>query len=128
MHAFEAPDGIVTAEIDAETGELATPGCPKSPQRSVHRRDAAGADLPHPRQRARTLVSGWEPVQPASPSAAATTTEGPAEVAAVQTTQPVQIARPAVAPRSIPVTPPQAQQPEAPKKKGFFGRLKDVFK
>jgi penicillin-binding protein 1B len=29
VHGFEAPRGIVTAQIDAETGELAAPGCPK---------------------------------------------------------------------------------------------------
>ena len=29
VHAFEPPRGIVTAEIDAETGERATPSCPK---------------------------------------------------------------------------------------------------
>jgi penicillin-binding protein 1B len=29
VHGFSAPDGIVTAEIDAETGLLAAPNCPK---------------------------------------------------------------------------------------------------
>jgi penicillin-binding protein 1B len=29
IHGFQAPSGIVTAEIDAETGELATARCPK---------------------------------------------------------------------------------------------------
>jgi penicillin-binding protein 1B len=29
VHEFEPPRGIVSAEIDAETGELAVPGCPK---------------------------------------------------------------------------------------------------
>jgi penicillin-binding protein 1B len=30
VHGFSAPDGIVTAEIDPETGQLATPRCPKT--------------------------------------------------------------------------------------------------
>ncbi|HTB13900.1 MAG TPA: PBP1A family penicillin-binding protein [Bryobacteraceae bacterium] len=30
VHAFSAPDGIVTADIDAETGLLATANCPKT--------------------------------------------------------------------------------------------------
>lgn len=30
VHEFSAPDGIVTADIDAETGQLATPNCPKT--------------------------------------------------------------------------------------------------
>ena len=46
VHEFEAPDGIVTAEIDADTGQLATPAAPKSPERGVHRRNAAGGSLP----------------------------------------------------------------------------------
>jgi hypothetical protein len=48
-------------------------------------------------------------------------------VAAVQTPQQPSQAVPV--PRSIPITPapaPQAQQ--EPKKKGLFGRLKDIFK
>jgi penicillin-binding protein 1B len=30
VHAFSAPDGIVTADIDSETGQLATANCPKT--------------------------------------------------------------------------------------------------
>ena len=30
VHAFSAPEGIVTAEIDQETGQLATANCPKT--------------------------------------------------------------------------------------------------
>ncbi|MGA3188015.1 MAG: PBP1A family penicillin-binding protein [Bryobacteraceae bacterium] len=30
VHGFSAPEGIVTADIDAETGQLATPNCPKT--------------------------------------------------------------------------------------------------
>jgi penicillin-binding protein 1B len=30
VHGFSAPDGIVTAEIDSETGQLATANCPKT--------------------------------------------------------------------------------------------------
>jgi penicillin-binding protein 1B len=30
VHGFSAPEGIVTAEIDAETGQLATANCPKT--------------------------------------------------------------------------------------------------
>ena len=29
VHEFEAPEGVVTADIDADNGLLATPGCPK---------------------------------------------------------------------------------------------------
>jgi penicillin-binding protein 1B len=30
VHGFSAPDGIVTAEVDADTGQLATANCPKT--------------------------------------------------------------------------------------------------
>ncbi len=30
VHGFSAPDGVVTADIDAETGQLATANCPKT--------------------------------------------------------------------------------------------------
>jgi hypothetical protein len=68
-------------------------------------------------------------VQQTAPAAAPTLAAEPAatEVAAIQNTQPAPIARPPAAPRSIPVAPPAAQ-PEPEKKKGFFGRLKDIFK
>ena len=29
-HMFEAPEGITWAEIDRDTGKLATPGCPRT--------------------------------------------------------------------------------------------------
>ena len=39
---FEAPDGIVSAQIDPESGMLATPGCPTIDHRSLHLGDPAG--------------------------------------------------------------------------------------
>jgi hypothetical protein len=76
----------------------------------------------------RTLVSGWDPVQQQSAPAAGPASENSAEVAAVQSTQPVEPALRRVAPRSIPVTPQPAPQPQPePKKKGIFGRLKDLL-
>jgi len=76
----------------------------------------------------RTLVSSWDPVQQQNSPAAGPAPESSAEVAAVQGTQPVQPVRPRATPRSIPVTPQAPQQPEPEPKKGFFGRLRDIFK
>ena len=61
----------------------------------------------------RTLVSSWDPVQQQAAPAGAAEPES-SEVAAVQSTQPAQPRRPIrqAAPRSIPVTPQPAQQPE----------------
>ena len=47
---FEAPDGIVTIEIDPESGMPATPVCPKTASRSLHRRHGAGGRLPAARR------------------------------------------------------------------------------
>lgn len=119
VHPFEAPDGIVTADIDADTGELATPSCPNvrsevfiagtQPVQICHLHGGGHA----------TQVAGWEPVQQ-QPPAAGTDSKPPAIAAA---------ARPpgVVNPRSIPITPaPPSPQPE--KKRGFWGHLKDIFK
>jgi len=114
VHAFEPPDGIVTAEIDAETGELATPSCPKirtevfiagtQPVQACHLHGRGGV----------TQVAGWEPVQ---------------SQPAVSDSRPVVAeARPAArskTPQSIPVTPTPQEQP---KPKGIFGHLRDLFK
>ena len=130
VHSFQPPDGIVTVDIDGDTGELAAPNCPKD---KVHSEVFIAGSQPlqvcHIHGNGRTLVSSWETTQPATSAAPATAApETSTEVAAVQSTQPVQAARP-VTPRSIPVTPAPAQQPEPEKKKkGIFGRLKDIFK
>ena len=42
---FEVPEGITFVEIDAETGKLATPACPKVISESFHRRHRTDADL-----------------------------------------------------------------------------------
>ena len=127
VHAFQPPDGIVTVDIDEETGELAAPNCPKV-RSEVFIAGSQPLQICHIHGSGRTLVSGWDPVQQNAPSAAVPAES--AEVATVQSSQPVRAAAPVpVAPRSIPVTPPATQQPEPePKKKGFFGRLKDIFK
>jgi penicillin-binding protein 1B len=128
VHSFQPPDGIVTVDIDEGTGELAAPNCPTD---KVHSEVFIAGSQPlqvcHIHGNGRTLVSGWDPVQQTAPAGA--TEPESSEVAAVQSTQPAQAARPRAVPRSIPVTPQAAQQPEPePKKKGIFGRLKDIFK
>jgi len=134
VHSFQPPDGIVTADIDEGTGELAAPNCPRDKVRSeVFIAGSQPLQICHIHGNGRTLVSSWDPVQQTAPAAAPTSeAESSTEVAAVQSTQPAQTARrpnPAGAvPRSIPVTPQPAQPEPEPKKKGFFGRLRDIFK
>jgi penicillin-binding protein 1B len=128
VHAFQPPDGIVTVDIDEGTGELAAPNCPKDKVRSeVFIAGSQPLQICHIHGNGRTTVSSWDPVQSAAPTAAPAG-ESP-EVAAVQSPQVNQAVRVASSPRSIPIAPPLAQPTEPdPKKKGFFGRLKDIFK
>jgi penicillin-binding protein 1B len=121
VHAFQPPDGIVTVDIDEETGELAAPNCPKI-RSEVFIAGTQPLQICHIHGSGRTLVSGWDPVQQPVSSV---TPESSSVVAASQSSP---AAQGAPAPRSIPITPPSAAQPEPEKKKkGFFGRLKDIF-
>jgi penicillin-binding protein 1B len=123
VHGFEAPDGIVTVDIDAETGQLATPACPKV-RSQVFIAGTQPVELCHLHGSGRTVVAGWEPSKPNvvpdnRPQPAAAPPTGPG------TAPPMQTAR---VPRSIPVTPAPAPVPKKEEHKGFFGRLKSIFK
>ncbi|HSR08695.1 MAG TPA: PBP1A family penicillin-binding protein [Bryobacteraceae bacterium] len=114
VHEFEAPEGVVTADIDADNGLLATPGCPKV-RSEVFIAGTQPVEACRLHGGGRTQVAGWDPVAPAA-----------------EQRNPVvaQTAKPAAAPATsisiTPATPPQAEQPK--KSRGFFGRLKDIFK
>jgi penicillin-binding protein 1B len=115
VHEFEAPEGVVTADIDADNGLLATPGCPKV-RSEVFIAGTQPVEACRLHGGGRTQVAGWDPVAPAS----------------AEQRNPVvaQTAKPAAAPVTsisiTPATPPAAEQPK--KSRGFFGRLKDIFK
>jgi penicillin-binding protein 1B len=117
VHDFEAPEGVVTADIDAETGMLATSNCPKvrSEVFIAGTQPVESCKL----HGGRTQIAGWEP----------STTPAIPEKNTVASVEPVKApARPQV--RSIPIEPAQPpDQPEPPKKsRGFFGRLRDIFR
>jgi penicillin-binding protein 1B len=117
VHEFEAPEGVVTADIDAENGLLATPGCPKI-RSEVFIAGTQPVEACKLHGGARTQVAGWDPVTPAA------TAERNPVVA--------ENGRPAAAPApvtSISITPATPPQPEPAKKsRSFFGRLRDIFK
>jgi penicillin-binding protein 1B len=128
VHSFQPPDGIVTADIDEETGELAAPNCPRV-RSEVFIAGSQPLQICHIHGSGRTLVSGWDPVQ--QQSVPATGPSGETSSAVVATIQPPQPNRavPSASPRSIPITPQASPQAEPEKKKkGLFGRLKDIFK
>jgi penicillin-binding protein 1B len=109
---FEAPEGIVNVEIDPESGKLAASGCGSKPQTEVF---IAGTQPVELCDGSLTQVAGWE-----VPS------EEP-ELLAASSGKPVPPARRRVEfPVSKPEPPKQTEEP--PKKKGFFGRILDIFK
>ncbi len=114
VQPFEAPDGIVTVDIDADTGELATPRCPhiRSEVFIAGTQPVTACHL-HGDGRA-TQVAGWEPVQsqPASGD--------------VRPVADAHVGDPGAS-RVIPVSPAQPTPPK-PEKKGFWQRLGDIFK
>ena len=118
VHAFSAPDGIVSVEIDPLSGQLATGACP-NPRAEVfitgsqpiescrlHGGDGAGPV---------TQVAGWDNL-PAEPEKG--------EAAPERRSSRFSRGKPK----------PQSDDPDAPadapreEKKGFFGRIKDIFK
>jgi penicillin-binding protein 1B len=115
VHEFEAPEGVVTADIDADTGLLATPGCPHV-RSEVFIAGTQPVEACKLHGGGRTQVAGWEPAAPSID-----------KTPLVAADNPVPPAKPAV--RSIAITPapPPAAEP-AKQSRGFFGRLKDIFK
>jgi penicillin-binding protein 1B len=115
--AFLPPDGIVTVEIDADTGELAAPGCPRV-RTEVFIAGTQPVELCRQHARGSTLVSSWDPVQTA------------AHDDDVPGSRPAARARRAKnAPKSIEITPARPKAEEGKKEsRGFLGRLRDIFR
>jgi penicillin-binding protein 1B len=121
VRGFDAPEGVVTAQIDAESGQLAGAGCTSvkyevfiagtQPVEVCRMHGGAGG----------TQIAGWEPTAPPPP--AESTAPERQRVASNSSSRQVE-SKPV---RSITITPQQApaQQPD---KKGFWGRIKDIFK
>ncbi len=124
---FEPVEGIVTADVDPQTGELASLGCPArrmevfiaGTQPVAYCRLHGGRPGSTPLL---TTVAGWDTEPPKPPSEVVV-----AEAKPNPTAGPAPQPRPTV--HSIPI--PVTQRPEAEttvKKKGFFRRVLDVFK
>ena len=58
---FEAPDGVVTVDIDADTGELAAPNCPRV-RSEVFIAGTQPVEACKLHGGGRTQMAGWEPV------------------------------------------------------------------
>jgi penicillin-binding protein 1B len=116
---FDAPDGVVTVTIDPESGMPATAQCPQQSQEVfVAGTEPVGTCPLHGGKGDRTTVSGWDIPSPPSPSEISSDTQ--------PDIKPRSSARASGQPApEVPETRPDVDQP---KKKGFFGRLLNVFK
>jgi penicillin-binding protein 1B len=118
VSGFDAPDGIVSAEIDPESGQLATTGCPEV-RTEVFIAGTQPVELCRLHGRGGTQVASWETSEPEKAPAPSAVNQPGAGSRAIAS-HPV---------RSVPVDPtPVPAKPEQPKKKGFFERLKGIFR
>jgi penicillin-binding protein 1B len=123
VHGFEAPDGIVAVEIDAQTGQLATTSCPKI-RTQMFIAGSQPVETCKLHGGGRTQVAGWEPTVRPPEDGEIPDSHRMASATAAPRASAGSVAR---SPRSIAITPaPAAKPPE--EKKGFFGRLKSIFK
>jgi len=107
---FEAPDGVVSVEVDPASGKLAGGGCASAARTEVFLAGTQPVELCG--GGGGTQVASWEPpLAPKEPSSPAA--RGPRQVASIRITPPAAPAPP----------------PEPPKeKRGFFGRIRDIFR
>ena len=115
---FEAPNGVVTVTIDPESGMPATAQCPvQQPEVFVAGTEPVGTCPLHGAKGDRTTVSGWDTPTPGVPQPMPPQEYQPASPRRDNNGNPL---------------PPQITDDRNPsdkqKKKGFFGKLKDVFR
>jgi penicillin-binding protein 1B len=127
VHDWDAPDGIVSVDIDPLSGQLATAACPSArPEYFVS--GTQPVEMCHLHGGGGTQVAGWETTP--APAAAAPAAAHPQTAVSDQGRQ---YGNDKMTPPVATIETPQgAAQPapaEKPKeKKGFFGKLKDIFK
>ncbi len=123
VHPFAAPEGIVSVEVDPQSGQLATANC-KDAKAEVFIAGSQPTQTCALHGGGRSQVMGWDANPPPAPVGETAPTER-REVAA--NPAPAAGERRPVA--TIPIQPRQAPAQKPPgEKKGLFGRLKDVFK
>ena len=116
---FEAPEGIVSVQIDPESGMLATPNCPATITEVYISGTQPVTSCPlHSQGQNVTHVAGWEIPSNPPPIATPAKTQTPPPEALATKNPPVQ-----------PPPQPAAQKADKPKeKKSLFRRLLGVFK
>jgi penicillin-binding protein 1B len=126
---WDAPDGIVSVDIDPASGQLATSSCP-SARAEYFISGTQPAEMCRLHGGGGTQVAGWETTPAPTTQAAAAVTSPPQgtlsdqgrQSRTIRTVPPTVAAQPDAASPAVPPANPPEQ------KKGFFGRLKDIFK
>ena len=115
VQEFQAPDGIVTAEVDPLTDQLATSNCP-NPRSEVFIAGTQPVDLCklHGGSGRTTIISGWETPEAGKGDA-------PADARP-------RAPRRSVAARATTAAPAKDDGKPKEEKKGFWGRIRDIFK
>jgi penicillin-binding protein 1B len=114
---FEAPSGVVTVTIDPQSGMPATPNCPATQSEVfIAGTEPVGFCPLHGGNGDHTTVSGWDTPAPGQP----------ATVPPTPYIQPAQRRDNTSPPQQV--TDDRKQPADKQKKKGFFGKLKDVFR
>ena len=106
---FEVPDGVVSAQVDPESGALATSACPKSVT-EYYLLGTQPAQFCPLHQGGATEIAGWD--------------ENPAPQAVNPSSVLAQTSPSAV---DNPVAQNMPNPPKPPKKPGFFDKLKSIF-
>ncbi len=119
VHGWDAPDGIVSVDIDPASGELATPACP-SARGEYFISGSQPIQVCHLHGGGATQVAGWDTVPAAKPQPVSVLPNPDPRYQASRPVPPVQ------APAATPGQPKPEEKPK--EKRGFFGRIKDIFK
>ncbi|MGH8335784.1 MAG: penicillin-binding transpeptidase domain-containing protein, partial [Gammaproteobacteria bacterium] len=117
---FQPPAGVVGVQLDPESGQLATPSCPKT-RTEYFIEGTQPVESCQMHGGGATRFAGWDTLPPATTPVQ--TLGKPGTLVIPVTPQPGQQNPQAVAQQQ-----PPANQQDQKKRKGFFGKLKDIFK
>ncbi len=127
VHDWDAPDGIVSVDIDPLSGQLATGACPTA-RAEYFVSGTQPVEMCRLHGGSGTQVAGWE-TTPATAAAAPIPAQSQVPVSDQGRQYGASRNQPPVAVAETQQTAPQQAPLEKPKeKRGFFGKIKDIFK